>query len=185
MHVLDPYNVRVCAELEIIAGMPVSKKNVSSRRAMQSRQSKRLFLPPARETTEKVMLRCRMALESIRRDEGNRAAGDLMASTLLLTIFLTEAGHGLLSVSLLKETERMLFDALHTGTQTGVWVFAEPLKHNLVTVVNEHDRQLRETRLQAVIEASVRLDRYLEKQKAGMTCAPRDDVGGYTGARRR
>ncbi|MFM0068789.1 Fis family transcriptional regulator [Paraburkholderia aspalathi] len=164
---LDPYNIGVCAELEIIAGMPVSKKTVSSRKAVQSRQSKRLFLPLARENAEKVVLRCRMALESIRRGDGDRTAADLMASTLLLTTFLTEAGHGLLPMSLLEETERMLFDTLNTGVQTGVWVFAEPLIRSLMTVVNEHDRQLRETRLRVVIEASARLDRYIDRQKAG------------------
>ncbi|CAE6871179.1 hypothetical protein R69746_08441 [Paraburkholderia aspalathi] len=132
--------------------MPVSKKTATSHKAMQLRRSKRLFLPLAREDAEKVVLRCRMALESIRRGDGDRAAADLMASTLLLTTFLTEAGHGLLSILLLEETERMLFDTLNTGMQTGIWVFAEPLIRNLMTVVNEHDRQLRETRLQAVNE---------------------------------
>ena len=167
LRVLDPYNIAVCAEREIIAGMPVSKKTAPSHKAMQLRRSKRLFLPLAREDAEKVVLRCRMALESIRRGDGDRTAADLMASTLLLTTFLTEAGHGLLLMSLLEETERMLFDTLNIGMQTGIWVFAEPLIRNLMTVVNEHDRQLRETRLQAVIEASSRLDRYIDKQKAG------------------
>ncbi|CAH2813506.1 MAG: hypothetical protein CBCREVIR_3699 [Candidatus Burkholderia crenata] len=149
--------------------MPVSKKTATAHKAMPLRRSKRFFLPPAREDAEKVVLRGRLALEFIRRGDGDgdRAATDLMASTLLLTTFLTEAGHGLLPMSLFDETERMLFDTLNTGMQTGVWVFAEPLIHNLMTIVNEHDRQLRETRLQAIIEASARLDRYIDKQKAG------------------
>ena len=82
-----------------------------------------------------------------------------MAQTLLLTGYLTAAGHGELNVSFLDDVEHALAALLDRGRDTGDWQASESLVDKLTVVVNEHDRQLLETRLQAIVEASERLNR--------------------------
>jgi hypothetical protein len=78
--------------------MPVSKRSAGSRPIRRSRHTKGLFLPLARTDADRVILRCRLALEAIRTGHADRVLVDLMASTLLLTRYLTETGHGQLEL---------------------------------------------------------------------------------------
>jgi hypothetical protein len=146
--------------------MPVSKRSARSRGTPQPRRTRSLFLPLARSDAEKVILRCRLELEAIRQGRADRANLDQMASTLLLARYLTEAGHGLLPLPFFYETELMLFDAMDVYMRDGVPIVSEPLLEHLVTAINEYDRQLRETRLQAVIDATRKLDAYIARIKA-------------------
>jgi hypothetical protein len=82
-----------------------------------------------------------------------------MAQPFLLTGYLTAAGHGELKVSFLDNVQGALLALLDRGRDTGNWRVSEPLVDDLTVVVNEHDRQLLETRLQAIVEASERLNR--------------------------
>ncbi|RDK00030.1 hypothetical protein [Paraburkholderia lacunae] len=75
---------------------------------------------------------------------------------MLLTRFLTEAGHGRLAVAELDEAENALVEVFTTGNETDVWSFSEAAIDALTLVVNEHDRQLLETRLEVVAAASAR-----------------------------
>ncbi|CAB3775145.1 hypothetical protein LMG29542_08527 [Paraburkholderia humisilvae] len=148
--------------------MPVSKRSTRSRGTPQPHRTRRLFLPLARSDAEKVILRCRLEFEAIRQGRADRANLDQMASTLLLIRYLTEAGHGLLPLPFFYETELMLFDAMEVYMRDGTPVVPGPLVERLVAAVNEYDRQLRETRLQAVIDASRKLDAYIARIKASL-----------------
>ena len=56
---------------------------------------------------------------------------------------------------------------LETGKETGVWQFPPQLVDALKIIVNEYDRQLRETRLEIIADAVDRLE--LQLQHAGLT----------------
>ncbi|MFL9959327.1 hypothetical protein PQR65_38740 [Paraburkholderia nemoris] len=135
----------------------------SSRYHMEARRSKALYLPMPRAEVEPVILRFRMALETLRAGHADRSTVNHLATVLLLTRFLSEAGHGLLDQAVLDDAEKTLGDVIKAGNETDVWTIGQPVIDILTVLVNEHDRQLCETRLQAIAEASRRLDRYFEK----------------------
>lgn len=135
-------------------------------RTTHRRNNKGLYLPLARPDAEKIILRCRLALESVRNGYPNETGVDLMLSTVLLTRYLTEDGYGLLSLDLLQAVEATLLDAMMEHEKTGKWSISHQLIEQLISTVNEYDRQLRETRLHAVIAASQRLDSDIERLKA-------------------
>jgi hypothetical protein len=80
---------------------------------------------------------------------------------VLLTGFITEAGHGLLDLSFVKEVERGVLALLDRGAATGDWNVPDTLLEPLPSVINEHDRQLREVRLGVVTTAVERLERMI------------------------
>ena len=121
--------------------------------AVRSRHKKALFMPLSRTAADELVLPVRIAFERIRRGAGDRAAAVCMAEILLLTGFLTEGGFGLLDSSFLDETEKQLLSVL-TRDSGGETHFAVELVEALGDVVNEYDRLMRETRLQAIVEAN-------------------------------
>lgn len=129
----------------------------------KSRHLKALFLPMDQSSVNQISLQFRLALETIRHGVGNRASAHCMAQVTLLTGFLTQAGHGLLETQFLDSVERQVSDLLNHGRDSGEWFFPPHLVEALTVVVNEHDRQLRETRLQAIVEASRRLDKLIQR----------------------
>lgn len=114
-----------------------------------------------RASADTLCLHSHVALESIRQGAGDRASVHCMAQTVLLTGYLTVTGYGKLEVWLFDEVERLLMTLLKLGCETGSWLASESLIEDLIVVVNEHDRQLRETQLKAMIEASERIDRMI------------------------
>ena len=110
-----------------------------------------------RSSVNEISLQFRLALETIRHGTGNRASAHCLAQVTLLTGFLTQAGHGLLETKFLDSVEHQVSDLLDHGRDSGEWLFPQPLIEALTVIVNEHDRELRETRLQAIVEASHRL----------------------------
>ncbi|CAL8481106.1 protein of unknown function (plasmid) [Caballeronia sp. S22] len=106
-------------------------------------------------------LQARIALESVR---GGRAAGPettVLAHTVLLTSFLTEAGHGLLELSFVRQVEEAVLAILDVGNKTGEWTFSEATIDSLTAIVNEYDRQLREVRFAHVLAATQRLEQMI------------------------
>jgi hypothetical protein len=54
----------------------------------------------------------------------------------------------------LDDVEKRLLSQMNEGNVAGEWKFAPELVDALVVVVNEYDRLVRETRLQAIVEAN-------------------------------
>jgi hypothetical protein len=113
-----------------------------------------------------ISLQFRLAFEAIRQARADKACAYSMAQVTLLTVFLTQAGHGELDPDFLDDIEHQVSAVLENGRDSGEWQFPSPLIESLNIVVNEHDRQLRETRLQAIIEASQRLDHFIRRSPA-------------------
>lgn len=125
-----------------------------------------------RADADRVILQHRTALEAVRGGYADAALTRRLFTTILLTRYLTEDGHGLLDLPLLDEAEHMLTTALENGEDHGDWSFSPGLIDLLSATVNEHDRQLRETRLQAIVRASERLDRLIENNRRGRPDTP-------------
>ncbi|MDN8068997.1 MULTISPECIES: Fis family transcriptional regulator [Burkholderia cepacia complex] len=142
--------------------------NIMSRKpfgSAQARRAKALFLPMSRADADRVILQHRTVLEAVRAGYADAGLARRLFTTILLTRYLTEEGHGLLDLGLLDEAEQMLTTALDNGEERGDWNFQPALIDLLSLIVNEHDRQLRETRLQAIVRASERLDRLIESNR--------------------
>jgi hypothetical protein len=138
--------------------MPVSKKRKKSLKSARP-QMKRFLLPMPRDEADRLSLQSRVALEAVRSQRAGVQETTVIAQTVLLASFLTEAGHGLLDLDDVRKTERSVLKVLDVGTETGDWVFNDALIDALTSIVNEHDRQLREVRFGEVFEATTRLDR--------------------------
>jgi hypothetical protein len=112
---------------------------------------------PRREA-DALALQYRLAFEAVKHHRGGRREAVALAHVVLFTLFLTEAGHGLLDLSTIREAETGLARVLNDGESTGQWQFPEALIQLLKPIVNEHDRQLREVRLSEIASATKRLD---------------------------
>ncbi len=135
------------------------KPSKSSNLGKLSRHRKALFLPMDLRSVAQLMLPTRLALEVFRSGYAEpQSAFGLMQCTVL-TRLITQAGFGLLEEEWLEGTEADLLRVITRQQETGGWEFEAELIDRLVQVVNEHDRQLRETRLQVVVEASEAFDR--------------------------
>lgn len=110
-------------------------------------------------TAAEICLPIRLALEAIRQKNASSRQASQMAQVVLLTTLLTQSGHGLLKLDYLAETETALSRSLTASTLSGDWTFSDDLVTRLTVVVNEHDRQIRECRLGAIVDASNALDR--------------------------
>lgn len=113
-----------------------------------------------------MSLRSRLAFEAMRSQRPTAADVLNVAQTVLLTSFVTEAGHGLLDVSFIQEVEEEVLALLDRGKATDDWFVSGALVERLSSVINEHDRQLREVRLGVVKAACERLDRMVTSARA-------------------
>ncbi|SAK74954.1 Fis family transcriptional regulator [Caballeronia temeraria] len=138
--------------------MPVSKKRKSPKKPGPL-QSKKFLLPMPREDADALCLQSRLALEAVRGQRAARQEAIVLAQTVLLTSFLTESGHGLLDLPFVRQVEEAVLAILDVAKISGEWNFSESLVESLTTVVNEHDRQLREVRFGHIVAATERLDR--------------------------
>jgi hypothetical protein len=141
--------------------MATPKKPGSKRLSTTSRHKKALFLPLDAASANELSLQFRLALESTRLGHADKGSINRLASVVLLTKFLTAAGHGRLDSMFLARVEEEVSDLLGRGRETGDWRCPDELAEALTVIVNEHDRQLRQTRLRDVVDASERLDKLI------------------------
>ncbi|MDR5777330.1 MULTISPECIES: hypothetical protein [unclassified Caballeronia] len=149
--------------------MAVSKKQSSSgRKPIRNRQNKRLYLPLSNEHASQLNRQARIAFESIRTGRGDRAALLQMSSIVLLCEFPTEDGHGLLPLSLLQEARRRMARVMAAGSADETCEYARRLIDQLNEIVNEYDRQMRETRLHTIVAAFDKVDCMLVARKRSL-----------------
>ncbi|KND58569.1 hypothetical protein BVER_03533 [Candidatus Burkholderia verschuerenii] len=137
------------------------KKHRSTPQLVARRRSKALFLPIGREQADEMVMAYRVALEAVRAGHGDGKLLRRLYSMVLLTRYITEAGHGELELSVLEAGEGVLVKICERGDAGGDWAVDAATIELLSCIVNEHDRQMRETRLQVLLDASNRLDRLI------------------------
>lgn len=140
--------------------MPVSKKRESLKKPARV-QSKRFLLPMPRSEADALCLQSRLALEAARANRASLHESTVLAQTVLLTGFLTKAGHGLLDLAFVLQVGEEVLAIVDAGKPGGEWIFSETIIESLITIVNAHDRQLREVRFGEVQKATQRLDRMI------------------------
>jgi len=92
----------------------------------------------------------RISLESIRRKSSGRSEAVAMAQALLLTTYVTEAGHDTLAISDLAKADVSLNRLLFKGAQTGESSFPDDVER-LAAIVDGHDRQLYDKRRNSLL----------------------------------
>ncbi|MFM0351132.1 hypothetical protein [Paraburkholderia sp. RL17-347-BIC-D] len=127
--------------------------------------TKTLFLSMPRADADALILNYRIALEAAKSGHADAVLIRRLFTMALLTRFLTEAGHGLLERVAPEEGESVLVEIAGRGPETGDWTRSRLAIELLVCITNEHDRQLQQTRVEVLIDASNRLDRFLDRQR--------------------
>ncbi|CAD6563385.1 hypothetical protein LMG24235_08629 [Paraburkholderia sabiae] len=122
-----------------------------------------LRLPMPRPEVDELVLMYRAALEAVKRGYTDAPLTRRLYTAVLLTRFLTDSGHGLLDLCALKDAYKQLTTIYEHGDETGVWDYPPETIALLTQVLNEHDRQLRETPLHFLLQASDRLDKIIER----------------------
>jgi len=126
------------------------------------RQNKALYLPLDPASVDRMAIRFRIALESIRQGRCDAVAAHCMVEIVFLTRHISEAGYGLISPTVFDDTEDALCAVFRLYQATGKWTLELLLIDQLTDVINEHERQLRETRLQIIVNATTHLNRLIE-----------------------
>src|ERR1700761_3533002 len=97
--------------------MPVSKKRKSSRRPVRVASKKSLLSMP-RHDADAMCLRSRLALDVVRRGQASIQESTVLAQAVLLTNFLTEAGHGVPDLSFVREVEERVMSIRDSAKAT-------------------------------------------------------------------
>ncbi|WMY10959.1 hypothetical protein [Paraburkholderia phenoliruptrix] len=139
------------------------KNRTSKAQSPARRRDMLLLLPMPRTEVDELVLMYRAALEAAKLGYNDAPLTRRLYTAVLLTRFLTDAGHGLLEQQVLDDAEKQLTAVYDQGNATGTWHYPKETITLLTAVLNEHDRQLRDTPLQVLLDASARLDRIIEK----------------------
>ncbi len=145
---------------------PKSRKPIRSV-AKAARHKKVLYLPLDSNSVAQISIQVRMALEVARAGQGEAATLRCLSQAVALTGLIAAAGHGEIDERSLASTEAALTGVLASGNLSG-WGLSTDEMAVATAVVNEHDRQLRETRLDGVVRAFEQIERGLG---TGMTLA--------------
>jgi hypothetical protein len=137
-----------------------TNKNVAA--TTRNRAAKAYWLPLPRRDAQTIILQYRLALEAIRRDEASRTDAQCIAQAVLLTRLLTEVGYGKLDETIIRDTEEDVLAMLDLGASSGIWRYPATGFARLTQVVNEHDRQLREVNLSALIACNEKLRGFID-----------------------
>ncbi|WP_250463222.1 hypothetical protein [Caballeronia sp. GAFFF2] len=141
--------------------MPKSKSRKPIRSvAKAARHKKVLYLPLDRDSVAQIAVQVRMALEVARAGQGDAATLRCLAQAVALTGLIAAAGHGEIEEEALQAAEAALFGTLSSADLNSWGLDAGELSA-ITDVVNEHDRQLRETRLDVVVRAFEKIERRL------------------------
>lgn len=139
------------------------KKNFQKARPRSvSTCTKALLLPMPRSKALGLVLRTRLALERLRNREVSRTLIGQLPQVVVITGFITRAGHGKIGLVDIEQVEQGLGEVLAEGESTGRWALSDALIDGLTALVNEHDRQICSTRMQIVAMASNHLDRVID-----------------------
>jgi hypothetical protein len=131
-----------------------------SPQAARARKNRTLLLPMPLATCDDLALRVHIALDAMRRRQGNVHAAQTLTQTMILTGFLAEAGYGEATFEQMRQAEADVSAAFDRGRDTGNRSLDDDAVDRFAVIVSTYDGQLRQAPLRAVAEASDRLDRF-------------------------
>jgi len=129
------------------------------------RNNKKLHLPLDHALADRLCLRFRLALEAAIQGRADLTTTQCLLEVTLLTSFVGEDGFSLIDEQITDDAETALYQSLERATNTRNIVLNAKTLENLTIIVNEHDRQLRELRLEVLLKASARLERLIQSGK--------------------
>jgi hypothetical protein len=101
-----------------------------------------------------------VALDVMRRGQGNHSAAQTLCQAMILTGLLSEAGYGRATFEQMREAEEIICAAFDRGRETDVWSLDHDGFAQFAVIVATYDYQLQRAPLAAVAEASERLERF-------------------------
>jgi hypothetical protein len=128
--------------------------------AARARHSKTLLLPLPRAEADKLSLQVHIALDTMRRGQGNANAAQTLCQVMIASAFLADAGYGCVTFEQMRLTEQVLSDAFDRGRDTGVWLLDGDAFAELAAIVTTYDEQLRRAPLAAIADAGEKLERF-------------------------
>ncbi|MDE1182304.1 hypothetical protein [Paraburkholderia sp.] len=129
-------------------------------RGAQARMAKTMLLPIPRRTADELALRAHVALDALRRGKGCIGDAQAMTQAMLLAVFLAELGYENVTAETLGDAERAIASTFDAGRESGEWRLDDTAVGLFAVIVTGYDRQLMNTPLWAISEASDRLDRF-------------------------
>ncbi|MFL9966398.1 hypothetical protein PQR02_36500 [Paraburkholderia sediminicola] len=128
--------------------------------AARARRSRALLLPMPRAEADRLALHVHMALDAMRRGQGNATAAQTLCQTMILSGLLAEAGYGEATFEQMREAEAVICAAFDRGRESCVWALEESGFEQFAVIVGMYDAQLQRAPLAAIIEASKRFERF-------------------------
>lgn len=130
--------------------------------AIKTRQKKQLFLPMDTVDADRLALRFHVALSSVL--QGTAEAPDVycLAQTVVMTALIADLDGSNLDMNDLTVSEECMCRRL-AYVELAHWRLDDVEAHSLRNVINEHDRQLHQTRLQTLVRATERFERLLKR----------------------
>jgi hypothetical protein len=141
-------------------------------RPMRNRTAKLYWLPMPKRDSDSVILQYRLALEAVRTGRAGKLEIQVLAHAVLLTGMLTELGYGKLDAALIREVEIDVVAMLEHGANTGEWRVPPQRLPCLMEIINEHDRQMREVHLAALVACNERLGEWIAASSSVVTTTP-------------
>ncbi|WP_429289886.1 hypothetical protein [Paraburkholderia sp. CI3] len=128
--------------------------------AARARRAKTPLLPMPRATSDELSLQAHVALDAMRRGQGNVSAAQTLCQVMILTGLLAEAGYGSATFEQMQCAERVITSAFDRGRDSGVWMLDDDGFAQFATIVATYDYQLQRAPVAAIADASERLDRF-------------------------
>ncbi|APA90391.1 hypothetical protein BJG93_32880 (plasmid) [Paraburkholderia sprentiae WSM5005] len=132
----------------------------TSPQAARARRSKTLLLPMPRVQADELSLQVHIALDAMRRAQGNVSAAQTLCQVMILVGLLAEAGYGSATFEQMQRAEEVIASAFDRGRDRGVWMLDDDGFAQFATIVSTYDLQLRRAPVAAIADASDRLDRF-------------------------
>ncbi|AFT90447.1 MULTISPECIES: hypothetical protein [Paraburkholderia] len=128
--------------------------------AARARHSKTLLLPLPRAEADKLSLQVHIALDAMRRGQGNVSAAQTLCQVMIVTGLLAEVGYGCATFEQMQRAEQVLSAAFDRGRDTGTWLLDDEGFEEFATILATYDGQLRRAPLAAIANASEKLERF-------------------------
>jgi hypothetical protein len=134
-------------------------------------QNKLSLLPISRASADDMSLRYHVSLEALRVGRGYVGAAQALATAMVVTFFLADAGYGTMSRQTFSISEDILARCIKTGRATDEWYFDDHGYQIFSALLKLHDRQLRKAPFSALLRANDRFKSFV-KSKMNRTRFP-------------
>jgi hypothetical protein len=113
-----------------------------------------------RASADDLALRVHIALDAMRRRQGDVHAARRLMQAMILTGILARAGYGEATFEQMRQAEADISAAVDRGRDTGEWRLDDQAAGRFAGIVSTYDAQLRRAPLRAIADASERLERF-------------------------